>query len=43
MLYKVVLTIESDHSSESYIHVAVLSYDAVYYAAQGGYNFGVCG
>ena len=39
MLYKVVLTIESDHSSEGYIQVAVLSYDAVYYAVQGGSHY----
>ena len=44
MLYKVVLTFESldeilkcDHSNESYR--TVLSYGAVYYAAQGGSNF----
>ena len=44
MLYMVVLTFESvdemlkyDHSNESYC--AVLSYVAVYYAAQGGFNF----
>ena len=45
MLYKVVLTFESvdeilkcDHSNESYW--AVLSCGAVYYAVQGGSNFG---
>ena len=44
MLYKVVLTFESvdellkcDHSNESYR--AVISCDAVHYAAQGGSNF----
>ena len=44
MLYKVVLSFESvdeilkcDHSNESYW--AVLSYDAVYYAVQGGSKF----
>ena len=48
MLYKVVLTFESvgeilkcDHSNESYW--AVLSCGTVYYAAQGGSNFWVCG
>ena len=48
MLYKVALTFESvdqilkcDHSNESYW--AVLSYGTVYYAAQGGSNFWVCG
>ena len=47
VLYKVVLTLESvdgilkcDHSNESY--GAVLSCGAVYYAVQGGSNFGVC-
>ena len=47
MLQKVVLTFESvdeilkcDHSNESYW--AVLSYDAVYQAAQGGFYFWVC-
>ena len=48
MLYKVVLTFKSvdetqvcDHSNESYC--AVLSCGTVYYAAQGGSNFQVCG
>ena len=48
MLYRVVLTFESvdqslmcDHSNESYL--AVLSCGTVYYAAQGGSNFKVCG
>ena len=47
VLYKVVLTLESvdgilkcDHSNASY--GAVLSCGAVYYAVQGGSNFGVC-
>ena len=47
-LYQVVVTFESvdeilkcDHSNESYW--AVLSCGAVYYAAQGGSNFWVCG
>ena len=48
ILYKVVLPFESigeilqcDHSNESYL--AVLSCIAVYYAAQGGSSFWVCG
>ena len=48
MLHKVVLTFESveeilqcNHANESYR--AVLSCGAVYYTAQGGSNFYVCG
>ena len=48
MLYKVVLsfefvdeTLKCDHSNVSYR--AVLFCGAVYYAAQGGSTFGVCG
>ena len=47
-LYKVVLTFESgwnptecDHSNGSY--QVVLSFGAVYYVVQGGFNFWVCG
>ena len=47
-MYRVVLTFESvveilkcDHSNESYR--AVLSCGTVYYAVQGGSNFGVSG
>ena len=35
--------VECDHSNESYMYWAVLSFGTVYYAVQGCSNFRVCG